>query len=101
MMMMLTISLIFQNKLMVITIIGLEAFTVRVQWEPAQNHDLGQTVEGTYLLLSLPGLAAGESISLVEFETGSHTSLYRTVHAAFQIYEDNDEHRKTRTQWSN
>jgi hypothetical protein len=82
-------------------IIGLEAFTVRVQWEPAQNHDLGQTVEGTYLLLSLPGLAAGESISLVEFETGSHTSLYRTVHAAFQIYEDNDEHRKTRTQWSN
>jgi hypothetical protein len=84
-----------------VIIIGLEAFTVRVQWEPAENHDLGQTVEGTYLLLSLPGLAAEESISLVEFETGSHTSLYRTVHAAFQIYEDNDEHRKTRAQWSN
>jgi len=77
----------------------LEAFTVRVQWEPAQNHELGQTVEGTYLLLSLPGLDVGESIPLFAFEPGSSNRLYDTVHAAFQIYEDNDEHRETRMQW--
>jgi len=76
----------------------LEAFTVRVQWEPAQNHELGQTVEGTYLLLSLPGLDVGESIPLFAFEPGSSNRLYDTVHAAFQIYEDNDEHRETRMQ---
>jgi hypothetical protein len=37
-----------------VIILGLEAFNVRVQWEPAQNHDLGQAIEATYQLISTP-----------------------------------------------
>ena len=35
-------------------ILGLEAFTVHVQWEPEQNHDFGQAIEATYQLISTP-----------------------------------------------
>ena len=37
-----------------VIILGLEAFTARVQWEPAQNHEFGQAIEATYQLISTP-----------------------------------------------
>ena len=54
-----------------VIILGLEAFNVRVQWEPAQNHDLGQAIEATYQLISTPiSLNLKLTLNRIRYSTG-------------------------------
>lgn len=78
---------------------GLEAYTVLVRWEPAMGVD-GRTVEGTYLLKTMPGLAnRDEYVPPSSFAEGGLEKINATFGAVCKTWDVNTKERKMWQDW--